>query len=187
MSLSLLTPPAEEPLVLADAKTWLKLDQDEDDDLVRALIVSARLQVEALTGRLLVTQEWRLVLDAWPVGGIVAVPIAPLASLSAASVTGEDGTVTALDLATITVDAASLPPRLKAANRPPPCGFAGVSFDIVAGYGGAADVPAAFVQAIRLLVGHWYAHRDELGTPGADPAIPRAIAALIAPYRVPRL
>ncbi|HVV94715.1 MAG TPA: phage head-tail connector protein [Hyphomicrobiales bacterium] len=187
MSLSLLAPPAEEPVALDDAKGWLKLDQDTDDDLVRALIVAARLQVEALTGRVLVTQNWRLTLDCWPPGGLVSVPLAPVASLAAAAVIAGDGTAIAIDPATVTLDAASLPPRLLALDRPASRGFAGIRFDLVAGYGGAADVPAPLVEAMRLMIGHWYGHRDELGTPGAEPAIPRAASALLAPYRLPRL
>jgi uncharacterized phiE125 gp8 family phage protein len=187
MSLSLLAPPAEEPLALDDAKTWLKLDQDADDDLVRALIIAARLQVEARTGRALVTQSWRLTLDDWPPGGIVRVPIAPVTALSTAAVVASDGSATMLDTATVTLDLASTPPRLLALDRPSGRGFAGIRFDLVAGYGGAADVPGPLVQAIRLLVSHWYADRDALGAPGAEPAIPGAAQALLAPYRLPRL
>jgi uncharacterized phiE125 gp8 family phage protein len=187
MSLSLLTPPAEEPLALADAKTWLRLDQDDEDDLVRALIVAARLQVEATTGRLMVSQTWRLTLDAWPCGGIVPVPLVPLASVAAATVVGDDGATTSLDLAAVTVDTASRPARLLVASRPPARRFAGIRFDLVAGYGAGADVPAVFVQAMRLLVAHWYENRTLVAAPGADAEMPRAVTAMLAPHRVARL
>jgi uncharacterized phiE125 gp8 family phage protein len=187
MSLSLLTPPAEEPLALADAKTWLKLDQDADDDLVRALIVAARLQVEAVTGRLMVTQTWRLTLDAWPCDAVVPVPLVPLAGLSAAEVVGADGAATALDLDTITVDTASRPARLLVGTRPPARAFAGIHFDLTAGYGAAADVPAPFVQAMRSLIAHWYENRNLLAAPGADAQMPLAVTAMLAPHRVVRL
>ncbi len=60
----LLSGPAVEPLSLVEAKSWLKLDSSDEDQLVQSLIASARLAVEAATNRLLITQQWRLMMDA---------------------------------------------------------------------------------------------------------------------------
>ena len=60
--------PAIEPIALADAKKWLKLETSDDDDVVGALITAARLMLEAQIRRMLITQTWRLIYDRWPNG-----------------------------------------------------------------------------------------------------------------------
>jgi uncharacterized phiE125 gp8 family phage protein len=52
--------PAIEPVSLAEAKSWLREDGAEEDELIQALIVAARMTLEAYTRRLFVTQSWRL-------------------------------------------------------------------------------------------------------------------------------
>ena len=53
----LMTAPAVEPLSLAEAKSWLRVDGADEDQLIQSLITSARLGVEATTNRLLITQQ----------------------------------------------------------------------------------------------------------------------------------
>src|SRR5690242_14642320 len=77
----LLTPPAVEPLSLAEAKAFLRVEHDDDDDIIAALIAGARIHVEAQTRRALITQSWRLVRDCWPQDGRIEVRPAPLRSL----------------------------------------------------------------------------------------------------------
>jgi hypothetical protein len=68
MSPILIVPPAAEPVTPADAKLYLRTAGPDEDDLVIALIRAARHLVEAASNRLLVSQTWRLVCDAWPLG-----------------------------------------------------------------------------------------------------------------------
>ena len=92
MSSILLTPPAVEPVTLADAKAYLRVDNDDDDAVISALIAGARAHVEAQTRRALITQTWRLVRDAWPGDGRIAVLPSPLQQVTAARVYRFDGT-----------------------------------------------------------------------------------------------
>ena len=69
MSSILLTAAAVEPVTLAEAKAYLRVEHDDDDDVIAALIAGARIHVEAQTRRALITQSWRLVRDAWPADG----------------------------------------------------------------------------------------------------------------------
>jgi len=78
MSSLLLTAPAIEPLSLAEAKAFLRVETSDDDDVIGALIAGARIHVEAQTRRALITQSWRLAIDAWPDDGRLIVLPAPL-------------------------------------------------------------------------------------------------------------
>lgn len=62
-SVTLVSPPAVEPVSLADAKAFLKVDSAQDDSLINTLIASARRSAEEYTKRAFITQTWRLTMD----------------------------------------------------------------------------------------------------------------------------
>jgi uncharacterized phiE125 gp8 family phage protein len=185
MSSILLTAPAVEPLSLAEAKAFLRVEHDDDDDVIGALIASARIHIEAQTRRALITQGWRLTRDAWPADGRLNVTPAPLKVLTAVRVYDAGGNAAPLDLQSFVVDTAGAAIAFAPwAVAQPGRSAAGIELDITAGYGDAAsDVPEALRQAVRLLVAHWYENRG-LATLGAITVLPTTIAALIAPYRM---
>ena len=179
----LLTPPASEPLSLAEAKQFLRVEHGDDDELIAALTSAARNAVELATRRVLVTQSWRIVLDRWPASARIVSPVNPLRTLDAARVLGEDGAPTALDPEDFTLDTASAPGVLAFARADvsePGSALAGIELDVTAGYGIAADVPAPLVQAIRLLLAQSYEQRDQVRTD----ALPDTVARLVAPFRI---
>ena len=182
----LLTGPAAEPVTLAEAKLFLRVEHDDDDDLIEALIAGSRIHVEAQTRRALITQTWRLTRDAWPDNGRLGVLPVPLASLVAARTYDAAGTAHTIDTAVFTLDKASAPALLAfmpGALPAPGRAAAGIEVDITAGYGAsAASVPEPLRQAIRLLVAHWYDNRGLVGSEAA--MLPASVAALLAPYRV---
>jgi uncharacterized phiE125 gp8 family phage protein len=63
MTSYLIAGPGEEPVSLAEAKAFCRIDGTDEDALVSALITAARLHVESITGRALLTQTWRLILQ----------------------------------------------------------------------------------------------------------------------------
>ncbi|MFK8252231.1 head-tail connector protein [Ancylobacter terrae] len=184
----LLAGPAVEPLSLAEAKDFLRIVHDAEDTLVGALVIAARTTVEALTRRVLIDQDWRIVRDAWPVSGLIGVPVNPLRTLVSAHVIDASGEAVPLPLDAFAADTARLPGliRIERAALPEPGRpIAGIAIDVTAGHGpGAGDVPAPLVEAVRLLLAHFYEHRDVAGPSGAFPA---ALDALVAPFRVTRL
>jgi uncharacterized phiE125 gp8 family phage protein len=185
MSALLLTAPAVEPLSLAEAKAFLRVETSDDDDVIGALIASARGHVEAQTRRALITQSWRLAIDAWPDDGRLAVLPAPLQALTAARVYDFSNVAQALDTAGFVLDKGAsvllfTPWSLPAPGR----AAAGIELDLTVGYGAAAaDVPEPLRQAIRLLIAHWYENRG-LVAAGTTTVLPSTVAALIAPYRM---
>ena len=188
MSFLLVTGPAVEPVSLADAKAHLRVAHDDDDATISALISAARLHVEAETRRALIDQDWRLTLDAWPKDGIVKLRPVPLRAVAAVTVYGDDGTPAVLDAASYLVDMASAPARLKlraGAAATAMRGLNGIEIDFTAGYGATPDtVPVPMIEAILMLVAHWYEHREAVAETGAFAVLPTGVEALFAPYRV---
>lgn len=188
MSAILLTPPASEPVPLAQAKLFLRVEHDADDELIAALIAAARVQLEAQTRRALITQTWRLVRDVWPAGGVLPILPVPLREVSAIGVYDAAGMLQMLDVEDFPIDTVSAPATLafeRGAMPAPGRPNGGIEIDIVAGYGDdASDVPEPFRQAIRLLVAHWYENRRVIAASGEVASLPASVASLIAPFRV---
>jgi uncharacterized phiE125 gp8 family phage protein len=187
MSSILLSPPPIEPVSLAEAKAYLRVEHNDDDDVIAALIAGARVHIEALTRRALITQSWRLIRDEWPADGRIAVTPVPLREVLAARVYKLDGSPQAIDTAAFVADMASAPAVLGftlGAVPSPGRTVGGIEIDVEVGYGDAAsDVPLPLRQALRMLLAHWYENRGLLGENGFVP-LPQGAAALLAPYRV---
>jgi uncharacterized phiE125 gp8 family phage protein len=188
MPLILQTPPAEEPVSLAEAKLHLRLEDAAEDDALAALIAAARLHIERSFALALISQLWKLRLDDWPGDGRIALPLWPARAIGSLKVFGEDGEAMTIDAAHYVADLGARPPQLllrrdRAWPRPGRrAGGIEIGFD--AGFGSAAaDVPAPIRQAIKLHVAHLYENRDGAGSQ----ALPAAAAALMSPYREVRL
>lgn len=184
----LLTGPAAEPITLAEAKSFLRVEHDDDDDLIAALVTGSRIHVETQTHRALITQAWRLVRDVWPADGRLALLPVPVASVVAARVYRLDGTTQSIDVSAFTLDKAAAPAVLaftSGAMPAPGRKAGGIEIEITAGYGAAAaNVPEPLRQAIRLLTAHWYENRAVVAVGHEVAVLPASVAALIAPYRV---
>lgn len=183
MPLALNTPPAAEPVTLAEAKLHLKVDTADDDTLITRLIAAARARAEWHTGRAFVTQGWTLHLDCWPGTGVIELPLPPLQSVSSIVTTARDGSTATLSPALYTVDTASAPARIAlAANTAPPTNLRAIdaiAIAFTAGYGDATTVPPAIKEAILDLAAAMYANRGDL-----PEELPLDALALLAPYRI---
>jgi uncharacterized phiE125 gp8 family phage protein len=182
--------PAIEPVSLAEAKSWLREDGADEDQLIQALIVSARLTLEAYTRRFFVTQSWRLVFDAWPESlcatSALAIPFAPFQSVTTIRVFDANDSAQTVPAASYRAPAASEGGRVVFTSGPPAPGRRadGVEIDFVAGYGAlASQTPEPLRRAILMLVAHWREKRGD----ETDDALPMAVAQLAAPYRRERL
>ena len=134
------TPPAVEPVALADAKAFLRIDTTDEDTLIQSLITTSRLQIEVALGLALIQQQWSIFLDRWPLprdpggapiqppsleyvipdprarlyldAGAVVLPITPIQSVDAIRVYADDGTFVTLAPSLFTIDLVSRPARL---------------------------------------------------------------------------
>lgn len=183
-----LTAPAVEPLGLAETKLHLRLDGDDEDALVLALIKAARECAEAETRRALIRRDFRLWLDAWPAGRrAVELPLPPLAAISEVTLYDAEGVASPFGAGAWLADIVGEPGRLVLrAGTPPPVPEReanGIAVRFTAGYGPAAgDVPEALRRGMALLVGHLFESR-EAGAAGTVEQLPFGVAALWAPFR----
>jgi len=186
MSAILLVPPAAEPWSVADAKNFLRVEHDEDDALITALIASARHQVEALTRRALMLQTWRFVFDRWPRDGRIILRMGPLRSVTAARVYDEAGHAGTVDPGRFVVNTAANVIASPCWSLPlPGRAVAGIELDVELGFGPAAnDVPDVLRHAIRTLVAHWYENRGMVAIGQSVAMLPASVNAMIASYRV---
>jgi uncharacterized phiE125 gp8 family phage protein len=184
----LIAPPAVEPIALADAKAWLRIENTAEDELVGTLIASARLVVENLTRRFMVAQTWRLVLDDLSTGEL-RLPFSPVRKVIV-RVFDVAGAPTIASAQTYTLTAVGGDTRLKFTGPPPQPGklTGGVEVDVEAGFSANAQgVPEPLRQAMRLLVARWYENRGDVEADADISRTPAAVAALVAPYRRVRL
>lgn len=162
------------------------------DPEVTRLIRAARLQVERITRRGLLSQTWELQLDAFPAGAVIELPLPPLLSVtsvtyqdtagawqtlaaSAYVVTGPAGPIAERGRITL-ADGATWPTTADEADS--------VKVRFVAGYGTtAAAVPDDLRQAVLMLVGELYEQRAETITGTIVGRTTRAVDALVGPYR----
>ena len=82
MALVLTSGPAQEPLTLADLKAHLRIDSNAEDVLLGSLLLTSRLHIEAALDIALITQTWMLVLDRWPAGAALDIPMSPLQAVT---------------------------------------------------------------------------------------------------------
>jgi uncharacterized phiE125 gp8 family phage protein len=184
--------PASEPITLAEARVHLRLDGNDEDALVAAWIVAARQQVEAITGRALMVQDWELRLPCFPAGGgCIELPYPPLVEVVSLTTVAADGTETALDPAAYQVDAPAGPTAQPARVYPRASGYwpstaggvrGAVRVAYQAGYASASQVPQPLRAALLLAVGDLYANREASGSARLqdNPTFKR----LVQPYRV---
>jgi uncharacterized phiE125 gp8 family phage protein len=73
--------PAGEPITVAEAKTFCRVDTDDQDAVLELLIQAARERAEDITGRATVQRELELRLDEFPNNEVIERPYPPLISV----------------------------------------------------------------------------------------------------------
>lgn len=184
-------PPAALPVTLAEARAHLRYDDTDQDDLIAALIAAATAHLDGwsgVLGRCLVSQEWEVASSGWPDRRHIHLPFPDVQSavVSYVDPTGVARTLApeASALLALTTGAAvyllpeTVLPSLSLAAPAP------VSVRFVAGYGAPDAVPPSIRQAILLMVGDWFRHRESAGA-GSFATIPLAagVSALLAAHR----
>lgn len=192
MALVLTSPPATEPVSVAEAKDHLRVDQVQEDALIASLILTSRLHIETALGLALVDQAWRWTFDAWPKRmRAISLPLRPVSAITEISTRDDEDVVTVMPATDYELDGNTVPPRvIRKVDQWPAPGKknAGIEISFIAGFGATPDdVPQPIRHALMLLVAHWYEHRDPIEIGSEAAAVPSAVSTLLMPYRAARL
>lgn len=188
---------SDRPVSVSDAKEHLRIvDFTGDDDYIGALIDAATTWCEDYCDRTFADKQYTVAFDDF-FGTRIELPRPPVrlnAVSSGATVTisyvdtgGTTQTLTWSQSGTqqFRLDRDHVPglvypkylevwPSVRIDDK-------SVQITYLAGYGGAANVPTPAKHAIKMLVGHWYANREAVGSVGQD--VPIGVHALLEPLK----
>ena len=178
-SLKRLTAPSVEPVTLAEAKAHCRVDIDTDDSLISGYITAARELCEDYLDRALVTQQYVMRLDSFPVE--IELPRPPMASSGTATAVTvtytltDSGSTATLSSTLYRVDRDSTPGAIRnlyggtwPSQRDDP---GSISVTWWAGYGAAASVPQRVKNAILMTVLELYEKRGDAQLPPGAKAL----------------
>lgn len=161
MTPTLITPPADMPVTLDEAKAHCRVDGSEDDALITGLIAGAVGHLDGWTGvlgRCIMPQTWRVTDSAGEV-------VLPFPDVTGATFGGQP----------IAVTQSALGPVVTLAE------YGDVTFTCAM----SERLLATAKVAILLLVGHWYANREAVAANMAE--VDMAAAMLIDQMRWRRI
>jgi len=137
-----------------------------EDDLLESLIAAAREYAESFQNRSYLTTTWELWLDSFPGRDYIELPRPPLASITTVDYYNTSNVKATMTASDYFEDTKSEPGRLclgygkswpSTTLRP----HNGVCVTYVAGETVAASVKKQWKQAMLLIIGHLYEHREE--------------------------
>jgi len=158
--------PSVGPVTRTEAKTHLRVDIADEDDLIDRLIAASSRYCEQVSGRAFITQTLTGGLSGWPIDGVIRLPYPPLQSVTSIAYVDTAGDSANVSSAVYGVDTKlgliyvnygqSWP---STALRP----YDPITVTWVSGYGAAAAaVPEGYKQALLLMVGHLYENRESV-------------------------
>lgn len=108
---TVVTAPVVAPITLAEAKLHLRVDADDEDDLITSLVQASVGYAESFMGRALVARTLDFFLDAFPDNGDpIRPPLPPLIEVDGVFYTDADGDE--VEFTSFEVDTASEPARI---------------------------------------------------------------------------
>lgn len=197
---SITTQPVTEPITLAQASEHLRVDSEADQELIEALISTAREYADSVTGRVSSASGWKLIAGTWDslrdnpwnnlgeYSGAITIPIfrTPLVSVASVKYIASGATsTTTMSTGDYTVITASEPGMIlitgtlpALADRPD-----AIQIEFTAGYASPYDVPAMHRHAIKVLVANFYEQRSSIAF-GQSYEIPHVCNVLLSNQKI---
>ena len=204
MIISVITPPASEPVTLAEAKLAARIEVTTDDSLVSSLITGARVYAETYTRSTFINTTLQLSLEGFPWNGPFNFPYAslerypgtsgrlylwrpPVSSVTSIQYVDNYGALQTLDPSMYQVQTGFkgiIAPAYGTVYPNVRQEFNSVLVTYVAGYGPDASlVPEGIKTAIKLMVSFWYNNRDAASS-GSMSKVPFGVDEILGSYVV---
>lgn len=161
---SIVTPPAIEPITLDQALEHCHANSGIEDDWFRDAITAARQEAEIYQRRAYIEQTIQLSFDTWPELPIY-LPRAPAIEVSSVKLYDLEDTETSITTTNFLIDYSTSPARLTTIHGYEWPGVSlrdinSIQIQYTAGYGTAAtDVPPKIRNAILFYIGYMYENR----------------------------
>lgn len=181
----LVTGPSTEPLTYAEAKAFLRLNDDSEQSLVTSMITAARLVVEEHTGRPLISQIWAMQFDKDELSTLVRnINKAPLLSVEDIKYYDSANTLQTLSPSSWEADIYGNPARFRLKTVPQVYDrMNALQVNFTCGYANAASVPQDIKAAMYFILGHIYENRQDVVTGTQVNEMPKASVYLLESYR----
>jgi uncharacterized phiE125 gp8 family phage protein len=180
--------PTATPVTYEDVVNHLRVDADDEEELIRLYIDAATSYLDGyygVLGRALATQTWIQKYDGWDARMFLPVfPVASITSVVYLNTSGGSSTVTSTDYALYTDDHGDYVEFDQAFSYPTTSVESGPKITIT--YVAGGTVPVAIKQAMLLLIGHWFQNRETISSNtggGISTELAYTVKHLIAPYR----
>jgi len=162
------TAPGTEPLTTAEAKTFLKVDHNDEDTLIANLIKAVRRAAELYMGRALISQTWYDYRNKFPseTEDWFEIALPPVTSITSIKYYDSDDTLQTLSTSVYLCDCVSEPGRVSlqiGQSWPDTSGRQnGIVIEYVCGWANAAAVPDLIKAGMYLHLGHLYENRQDV-------------------------
>ena len=181
------TPAAISPVSVDEVKVDQRIDHDEEDLQLQALIDAATAHAVGVVGKCLINEVWSISVRCVPRSGRVHLPKTPVQAIESVAYYDHDNQIQSLLIADFYLygdeDWSYIEPisgvwpvlyeRLDALT---------VTFKT--GFGDTPEsVPANIRQAVRLMTGHWYANREAVVIGTITATLPMGVDLLLGMSR----
>lgn len=184
-NLALVTGPSLPVVSVAEVKEQSRISETEEDDLIESYIDAATAYLDGRDGilaRALVTQTWDYSLPWFPAESCIALPLAPVQSITSITYKDENGNPQTFAGANyfLSGDKNWQPQVHLAYNATWPSARDEPDAVTIRAVYGYAVVPKPIKQAVVLLTAHQYENREPLGDEMAE--LPFSVRALLEPF-----
>jgi hypothetical protein len=206
ISAKIKTPPTVEPVAYQDLKTFARIDNNDENDFLTSLVVTAREFAEKYTNRAFITQTWEMAFDYWSNSGEamcreyccygrdchilnhflsctenrIELDRPPLQSVTQIRTLDNDGNVTVINASEYLLDLRAEPGVVSAITTPIGTrDLKAIEIEYIAGYG---DTGASVPQGIKTAILAWATEIYRSRIPNAEPS--ENVANMLSHYKV---
>lgn len=183
------TAPTKAAVPLRDMKLFFRVDDDDENQLIKSLSMAATDYAERYLRRSLITQTWTLYLDRFPSCDYIDLKHGPVQSITSISYTDNNDATQTVSASTYKLDRGNeVDQRIILKDGETWPSDEALEDDVVAiayvcGYGDEESIPEGIKTAIKLIANHWYENREAVVVGTGASEVPISARMLLDAHR----